>query len=203
MIDFFNWPTPNGQRAQIMLEETGLEYELHLVKLSEGEQFSAEFLAVNPNGKIPAMVDREGSDGPVTIFESGAMLLYLAEKSGQFLPPEPRRRWEAISWLMFQAAGVGPNFGHAGYYRNRAPEPVPAATERFSKEVERLFTVIDGRLAAEEYLAGSYSIADIAGFPWLRMYERMGIAIERFSNVAHWLETIAKRPAVQRVLKDS
>jgi GST-like protein len=203
MIDFYNWPTPNGQRAQIMLEETGLEYELHLVKLSEGEQYSAKFLAVNPNGKIPALVDREGPDGPVTIFESGAMLLYLAEKSGQFLPSEPRRRWEAISWLMFQAAGVGPNFGHAGYYRNRAPEPVPAAAKRFSKEVERLFAVIDGRLAEKEYLAGTYSIADIAGFPWLRMYERMGIVIDHFPNVVRWMATIAKRPAVQRVLKDS
>ena len=186
-----------------MLEETGLKYELHLVKLSDGEQFSAEFLAVNPNGKIPAMIDREGPGGAVTIFESGAMLLYLAEKSSQFLSSDPHRRWQAISWMMFQTAGVGPNFGHAGYYRNRAPEPVPAVAERFSKEVNRLFTVLEGQLAGEEYLAGTYSIADIAGFPWLRMYERMGIAIDQFPNVARWLESIAKRPAVQRVLKDS
>ena len=203
MIDFYNWPTPNGQRAHIMHEETDLKYGLHPVKLSEGDQYSAEFLAINPNGKIPAMVDRDGPDGSVTIFESGAMLLYLAEKSGQFLPSETHRRWQAISWMMFHAAGVGPNFGHAGYYRNRAPEPVPAAAERFSEEVGRLFTVIEGRLAEEEYLAGTYSIADIAGFPWLRMYERMGIAIDQFPNVARWLQTIARRPAVQRVLRDS
>jgi len=201
MIDLYSWSTPNGQKAQIMIEETGLEYSLHPVNLGEGEQHAPEYLAVNPNAKIPAIIDHDGPGGEaLPIFESGAILLYLAEKSGLFLPTEPQPRWRAISWLMFQMGGVGPMLGQAGYFRNLAPEPVPAAIERFTREAGRLFGVIDLRLADAEFLAGEYSIADIACFPWMRVHQRLGIDVEDYPNVAGWLQTINARPAVRRGL---
>ena len=201
MIDLYSWSTPNGQKAQIMIEETGLEYSLHPVNLGEGEQHAPEYLAVNPNAKIPAIIDHDGPGGEaLPIFESGAILLYLAEKSGLFLPTEPQPRWQAISWLMFQMGGVGPMLGQAGYFRNLAPEPVPAAIERFTREAGRLFGVIDLRLAEAEFLAGEYSIADIACFPWMRVHQRLGIDVEDYPNVAGWLQTINARPAVKRGL---
>ena len=201
MIDLYTWSTPNGHKAQIMLEETGLEYTLHPVNLGEGEQHAPEYLAVNPNAKIPAIIDHDGPGGEeLPIFESGAILLYLAEKSGRLLTADPRGRWQALEWLMFQMGGVGPTLGQAGYFRNRAPEAIPTVIERFTREAGHLYGVVDRRLADREFLAGDYSIADIACFPWLRVYERLGIDIGDFPAVSRWLRAIAARPAVQRGL---
>jgi len=201
MIDLYSWSTPNGHKAQIMIEETGLEYTLHPVNLGKGEQRAPEYVVVSPNAKIPAIIDHDGPGGEaLPIFESGAILLYLAEKSGSLLPADPQPRWQAISWLMFQMGGVGPFFGQAGYFRNRAPEPVPAAIERFTREAERLYGVVDHHLAEAEFLAGEYSIADIACFPWLRVYERLGIDMEDYPNVGRWLKTVNARSAVRRGL---
>ena len=201
MIDLYTSSTPNGHEIQIMLEESGLEYSLHPVNLGEREQFSAEFLAINPNSKIPAIVDQEGPGGEkIVVFESGAILLYLAEKSGQFVPRDPRGRWQVVQWLMLQMSGIGPFFGQLGYFRNRAPEPVPAAIEKYGREVERLYGVVDGRLGEVEFLAVEYSIADMACFPWMRIYPRFGVDIEAFPNVVRWLGVIGARPAVQRGL---
>ncbi len=185
-----------------MFEETGLDYRLHPGDLGRDEQHTREFLAVNPNGKIPALVDMDGPGGTrLTIFESGAILLYLAEKSGRFLPEDPVDRWRTISWLMFQMGGVGPMLGQAGYFIHRAPEPVPAAVERFTLEAERLYRVVDGRLAESAFLGGEYSIADMACFPWMRNYGRFGLEIGEFPNVARWLDLISARPAVERALE--
>lgn len=201
MIDLFTSPSPNGAKVHIMLEETGLDYELHRVNLDEGEHKRSEFLAINPNGKIPAIVDRDGPGGEaVKIFESGAILLYLAEKSEKFLPRDPEAKWQAISWLMFQMAGLGPSLAQAGYFLNRAPEPVPHAVERFVTEGERLYGVADRQLAESEYLTGDYSIADIACFPWLRNHQRFSVDIADYPSVARWLDVISARPAVQRGL---
>lgn len=201
MIDFYTSSSPNGAKVHIMLEETGLDYEIHRIKLDEGEHRKPEYLAINPNGKVPAIVDRDGpGDRRVAVFESGAILLYLAEKSGELLPQEPAIRWQAISWLMFQMAGLGPSLAQAGYFLHRAPEPVPHAVEKFVTEGERLFGVVDRRLAESEYLAGDYSIADIACFPWLRNHQRFSVDIEDYSSVARWLDAISARPAVQRGL---
>jgi len=198
MIDFYTSSSPNGLKVQIMLEETGLEYELHRVNLSEGDQKTPDYLKINPNGKIPAIVDGDGLGGDeVTVFESGAILLYLAEKTGEFLPVEANGRWQVISWLMFQMAGIGPSLAQAGYFLNRAPEPVPHAVERYVSEAERLFGVVDRRLSDAEFIAGDYSIADIACFPWLRIHQRFSIDIADYPNVARWLETVSARPAVQ------
>ena len=201
MIDFYTSSSPNGLKVQIMLEETGLEYELHRVNLSEGDQKTPEYLKINPNGKIPAIVDRDELGGDeVAIFESGAILLYLAEKSGEFLPVDANGRWQVISWLMFQMAGIGPSLAQAGYFLNRAPEPVPHAVERYVSEAERLFGVVDRRLSEAEFIAGYYSIADIASFPWLRIHQRFGLDIADYPNVGRWLEAISVRPAVERSL---
>jgi len=201
MIDLYTWPTPNGHKVQIMLEETGLDYRIHPVDLGEKEQFEPEFLAISPSGKIPAIIDDDGpGGGGLSIFESGAILLYLAEKSGMFLPPDPSGRWEAISWLMFQMGGIGPMLGQAGYFLNKAPKPVPAAIERYTRETMRLYAVVDRRLAEVEFLAGDYSVADIASFPWLRVHERVDVDISDFPNVARWLRIIGDRPAVRRGL---
>ena len=201
MIEFYTWWTPNGFEIRIMLEETGLEYELHPVNLGEGEQKKPEYLAINPNGKVPAIVDRNGPDGTeLRIFESAAILLYLGEKSGQLLPQNPVDRWQVIPWLMFQASAVGPSLGQTGYFLNRAPEPVPHAVERFVTEAERIFGVLDRQLEEAEFLAGEYSIADIACFPWIRYHRRFGLDIEDYPSVRRWLEVISARPAVQRGL---
>jgi len=202
MIDLYTWSSPNGSKVQIMLEETGLDYELHPVNLGEGEQNKSDYLAINPNGKIPAIVDRDGPGGDeVTVFESGAILLYLAEKSGKYLPEDPAGRWRVTSWLMFQMAGIGPSLAQAGYFLNRAPEPVPHAVERSINEAERLYGVVNRRLAEAEFLAGDYSIADIACYPWMRNHQRFGLDIADYPNVGRWLETIGARPAVQRGLE--
>jgi GST-like protein len=202
MIDFYTWDTPNGQKARIMLEECGLEYAVHPVNLSRGEQFSEEFLAISPNNKIPAIVDNDGPGGEaISVFESGAILLYLAEKSGRLMPTGERARWQVMEWLMFQMSGIGPIFGQLGHFIYFTPEPQPYAVERFSNEAQRLATVVDRRLEGRGFLVGEYSIADIACYPWLARNERLGIDLDELGNLRRWLDTIAARPAVRRGLE--
>jgi GSH-dependent disulfide-bond oxidoreductase len=199
MIDFYTWTTPNGRKVSIMLEETGLPYRVHAIDISKGDQFKPEFVATNPNSKIPAIVDPDGPDGrPISIFESGAILIWLAEKTGQFLATDQRRRSEALQWLMFQMGGVGPMFGQAHHFRKFAPEPVPYAIERYTKEAQRLYGVLDRRLAEAPYLAGDYSIADMATYPWVARHEWQGVSLDEHPNVKRWFEAIGARPAVQR-----
>lgn len=199
MIDLYTAATPNGQKAAIMLEEVGLPYEKHVVDLSKGEQKQADFLAINPNGKIPAIVDRDGSgDTPIAIFESGAILIYLAEKSGQLLPADPTGRFAALEWLMFQMAGVGPMFGQAGFW-SRNKESVPAALARYKSEAERLTGVLELRLGQSPYLAGpDYSIADIATWPWIAAAGFIGLDLQPYPALRRWHALIGERPAVQR-----
>lgn len=200
MIELYYWPTPNGHKASIMVEETGLDYELHAVNILEGEQFRPEFLEISPNNRIPAIVDTEGPGGRFSLFESAAILMYLADKTGRFWPREPTARYQVAQWLMFQAANVGPKFGECGHYRGYAPERIPYSIDRYYKETLRLYGVLDERLRDRPYLAGDYSIADIATFPWVmpevrRLHE---VDIEQFPNVKRWFEAIHARPAVQR-----
>lgn len=202
MIDFYTWDTPNGHKIRIMLEECGLEYRVRPVNLSAGEQFAPEFLAISPNNKIPAIVDAEGPSGKsISIFESGAILLYLAEKAGRLMPGDNRGRWQVMEWLMFQMSAIGPVFGQLGHYLYFTPEPVPYAIERNSNEAQRLATVVDRRLEGRDFLAGDYSIADVASYPWLARHERLGIDLDKLSNLRRWLDNIAGRPAVQRGLE--
>lgn len=200
MIDLYTWGTPNGRKVSIMLEEVGLAYEVHPIDISKNQQFTAEFLAVNPNSKIPAIVDSDGPGGkPVTVFESGAILVYLAEKTGKLLPAEPRARLEVLQWLMFQMAGVGPMFGQRHHFFRAAPEKVPYALERYTKETHRLYGVLDKRLAGNQYLAGgTYTIADIATYPWVARWEWHELNWANFPNVERWFKALGARPAVQR-----
>jgi len=183
-----------------------MPYRVHPIDITAGDQFDPAFLDISPNNKMPAIVDTDGPDGaPVSIFESGAILMYLADKSGRLLPGAARARWEVIEWLMFQMGGIGPMLGQAHHFRDYAPEKLPYAIERYTNEAARLYGVLDRRLAGRDFVAGEYSIADIAIFPWLRSHERQGQRIEDFPHVRRWFETIAARPAVQRgleVLKD-
>ena len=199
MIDAYLWNTPNGQKLGIALEEFGLPYAVHLVDISKGDQRTPAYRAINPNGKIPAIVDSDGPAGaPLTVFESGAILLYLAEKTGKLLPKDPNGRWAAIEWLMFQVAGVGPTFGQAGFFM-RASEKVPTAIERSTNESLRLLDVLDKRLGEAEHLAGEYSVADIATWPWVTAATSfLGLTLP--PNVARWQAAIAARPAVQKGL---
>ena len=202
MIRHYYWPTPNGHKTAIMLEEVGLEYELHPVNILEGEQFDPAFIAISPNNRIPAIVDTDGPHGePYAIFESGAILLYLAEKTGRLWPTDMTKRYDAIQWLMFQLGNVGPMFGQNGYFQGYCPEDVPLARERYHDITNQLYSVMDRRLAEAEYLAGpEYSIADVATFPWTmpRQREMHRIDIAQYPNVARWGDTVAARPAVQR-----
>ena len=200
MIEVHSWPTPNGHKVHIMLEECGLPYAVHAVDISRGEQFEPAFLAISPNNKIPAIVDPDGPDGrPIALFESGAILLYLAGKTGRFLPASTRGRYEALQWLMFQMAGFGPMLGQANHFRNVAPEKLPYAIERFTAEAKRLYGVLDRQLATHDYVAGSeYTVADIAIWPWVRSAKAQGIELAEHRNVAAWFEAIGNRPAVQR-----
>ena len=206
MIDLYTWRTPNGFKASIMLEEVGLPYEVHPVDLTKGEQLRPEFLAVNPNNKIPAIVDREGPGGsPFTVIESGAILLYLAEKSGRLLPRDPRRRSEAVQWLMWQMGGVGPMFGQYNHFAIYAKEKIPYAIDRYLQESLRLLGVLDGRLARVEYLAGEYSVADVALFPWVtsslpRLAEKAAERVAGYRSVHRWLASVGERPAVKKGL---
>jgi len=196
MIDLYTAPTPNGWKASIMLEETGLPYEVKPVSLGDLEQKQDWFLAINPNGRIPAIVDREAGDFPV--FESGAILLYLAEKSGQLLPEDAKGRSRAVQWLMFQMGGVGPMQGQANVFFRYAPERIPFAIERYQKETRRLYEVLDRRLAEAEYLAGDYSVADVATWPWVSIHGWSGVEVEGLANLQRWLDAVGARPAVQR-----
>jgi GST-like protein len=209
MIDLYSAATPNGQKIHIMLEETGLPYQVIWVDIDKGDQFSSEFLRISPNNKIPAIVDYDGPDGePLAMFESGAILLYLADKTGRFLPQAPRKRWETIQWLMWQIGGFGPMLGQAHHFnayapmRPDAPIVLPYAQERYTNEAARLYGVLDKRLAGREYVAADeYTIADIAIFPWCRLYKRQRQNIDDFPNVKRWFAQVAARPAVAKDMK--
>jgi GSH-dependent disulfide-bond oxidoreductase len=196
MIDLYTHTTPNGRKISIMLEEVELPYKFHQVHINQGQQFMPEYLAINPNGKIPAIVDH---DAGITVFESGAILTYLAEKTGKLLPTEPKARYQTLQWLFFQVAGVGPMFGQLSFFTHFAPEKVPYALERYAKETYRIYGVMDKRLESNEYIAGDfYSIADIAIFPWVGAYEFMGTSLDEYPHLKRWFTTTQQRPAVQR-----
>jgi GSH-dependent disulfide-bond oxidoreductase len=196
LIDLYTWTTPNGRKASIMLEECGLDWEPHPVDITKDEQFRPEFLEISPNNKIPAIVDRENG---FSVFESGAILIYLAERTGRFLPTDPKQRIATIEWLMFQMGGVGPMLGQAHHFLKFNPGKAPYAEERFRAEARRLYTVMEKRLGEVEYLAGNdYTIADIATWPWISRFEWQGIDLAQFPNVRRWYLAIAGRPAVQR-----
>jgi glutathione S-transferase len=196
MIELYTAATPNGYKVSIMLEEAGLEYTVHPIDLGQGEQKTPEFLAMNPNGRIPVIVDRDNDD--FVVFESGAILIYLAEKTGQLLPREERARSRVLQWLMFQMGGVGPMMGQANVFYRYFPEKIPAAIQRYQHEGRRLLGVLDRQLAGREYICGEYSIADIATWPWAVIHEWSGIDISGFDNLQAWLERMAGRPAVAR-----
>ncbi|GAB3625481.1 Disulfide-bond oxidoreductase YfcG [Pandoraea terrae] len=203
MIQVYSWATPNGHKVHIMLEECGLPYRAHPIDIGAGAQFTSEFLSISPNNKIPAIVDEDGPDGkPISLFESGAILVYLAGKTGKLLPDDVRGKYEALQWLMFQMGGVGPMLGQAHHFRIYAPEKIDYAIKRYTNEARRLYNVLDKRLGEAAYVAGDeYSIADIAIWPWLRSWKNQGVAMADFPNVARWFETIESRPAVQRGVK--
>jgi glutathione S-transferase len=194
MIDLYTAGTPNGWKASIMLEEIGLDYEVKPVRLDKLEQKEPWFLSINPNGRIPAIVDRDEDD--FAVFESGAILIYLAEKTGRLLPTEARARSRVLQWLMFQMGGVGPMQGQANVFFRYAPEKIPFAIERYQKETHRLYSVLDTALEAHEYLAGDYSIADIATWPWVRLHSWAGVDIDDLPHLQRWIERIGERPAV-------
>jgi GST-like protein len=200
MIDVYTWATPNGHKVHIMLEECGLPYAVHAVNIGTGDQFRPEFLAISPNNKIPAIVDSDGPEGrPISLFESGAILIYLASKTGRFLPKSDRKKFEVLQWLMFQMGGVGPMLGQTHHFRLYAPEKLPYAIDRYTNEAKRLYGVIDKRLSRSEWLGcDEYSIADIATFPWLRNWKNQGIELGDYPHLKAWFERIEARPAVQR-----
>jgi GST-like protein len=200
MIDLYTWTTPNGRKVSVMLEECGLAYNVHEINIGRDEQFTPEFMAINPNSKIPAIVDSEGPDGaPISMMESGAILVYLAGKTGKFLPESPRGKFDALQWLMFQMGGVGPMFGQAHHFIRSAKEQVPYGIERYSRETRRLYGVLDKHLSTETYLAaGEYTIADIATYPWIARFEWHQVDLNDFPNVKRWFDAISARPAVKR-----
>jgi GSH-dependent disulfide-bond oxidoreductase len=200
-IDLYYWPTPNGWKISIMLEECGLPYNVHLVNISKGDQFKPEFLAISPNNKMPAITDPDGPGGsPISIFESGAILQYLGRKTGKFYPADERQRLEVDQWLFWQMGGFGPMLGQTHHFRIYAPEKIPYAIDRYTNETNRLYGVMDKRLATHEYLAGAYSIADMACVGWAKLWERQGQDIKQFPHVEHWLQACLARPAVERGL---
>jgi len=199
MITLYTWGTPNGRKVSIMLEECGLAYRVKTVDITQGEQIKPEFVAINPNSKIPAIVDPDGPDGkPITLIESGAILLYLAARTGKFLPATDRGKYEAMQWLMFQMGGIGPMFGQTHHFLRFAPEPIPYAIKRYSTETARLYGVLDKRLREAEYLAGEYTIADMATFPWVARHEWQKIDLAEYPDVRRWYDVIAARPRVIR-----
>ncbi len=200
MIDLYYWTTPNGHKITIFLEEADLPYRLIPVDITKGAQFEEEFLDISPNNKIPAIVDHEpeGSAGPISVFESGAILLYLATKTDRFLPEDLYHRTQVLEWLFWQVAGLGPMLGQNHHFSQYAPEPIPYAIERYRKETERLYGVLDNRLAGQTYIDDHYSIADMACYPWIVPHEKQGIDLNDFPNLKKWFETIASHPAVQR-----
>ena len=201
MIDLHYWPTPNGHKITLFLEETGLDYTLHPVDIGRGAQFEDAFLAISPNNKMPAIIDRAPADGGdrITVFESGAILQYLAEKTGRFLPTDLRERMATIEWLTWQMAGLGPMTGQYGHFNVYAPERIDYAIERYTREVERLLGVLDRRLAGRAFIVGDdYTIADMAAYPWINVYDRAPVDLSPFAEVRRWHASIAERPATQR-----
>lgn len=198
MIDLYTAATPNGHKVSIALEELGLPYDLHVLSFDRKEQKTPEFMRINPNGRIPAIVDRDNDD--FAVFESGAILVYLAEKTGQLMPSDVKGRSRALQWLMFQMGGVGPMQGQANVFFRYFPEKLPGAISRYQNETRRLYEVLDGRLGEAEYLAGDYSIADIATFPWVKIHDWSGVSLDGLTHLQRWLDAIDSRPAVQRGL---
>ena len=200
MIDLYYWTTPNGHKITLFLEEAGLPYRILPVNIGKGEQFQPDFLKIAPNNRIPAIVDHQPADGgvPLSLFESGAILLYLAEKTGQFIPDDLRGRQEVIQWLFWQMAGLGPMAGQNHHFGQYAPEKIPYAIERYTKETARLYAVLDRQLQDRDYIAGSYSIADMACYPWVVPHERQGQNLDDFPHLKRWFEDVAARPATQR-----
>lgn len=200
MIDLYYWTTPNGHKITLFLEEAGLPYKIHPVNLSRGDQFKPDFLVISPNNRIPAVVDQNPSDGgaPISVFESGAILLYLAEKTGKFLPRDLRGRTEVLEWLFWQVGGLGPMAGQNHYFQNYAPEKFPYAIERYVNETSRLYAVLNKRLADRAFVAGDYSIADMAAYPWIVPHESQGQVLAAFPHLKRWFEAISARPATQR-----
>jgi GST-like protein len=195
MIDLYTFTTPNGRKVSIMLEEVELPYTVHNIDITKGEQFTPEFVAINPNSKIPAIVDRETD---ITIFESGAILIYLAEKTDKLMPTDTKERFQVLSWLMLQMGSIGPMFGQLNHFKKFAPEKIPYAIERYEKETLRLYSVLDKQLEKRDYICGDYSIADIATYPWVAIYEWQGLTLDSHPNLQRWVETMQQRPAVQR-----
>ncbi len=200
MIDVYSWATPNGHKVHIMLEECGLPYTVHAVDIGAGDQFKPEFLAISPNNKIPAIVDSDGPDGkPISLFESGAILIYLAGKTGRFMPESVRGKYDVLQWVMFQMGSIGPMLGQAHHFRLYAPEKIEYAIDRYTNEALRLYGVMDRRLGQSRFLAGNdYTIADIATWPWTRSWKNQGVELDDFPNVKRWFDTIAARAAAQR-----
>ena len=200
MIDLYYWPTPNGHKITIFLEEAGVAYKIHPVNIGKGEQFVPDFLKIAPNNRMPAIVDTEPKDGgaPISVFESGAILLYLAEKTGKFIPGDIRGRTRVLEWLFWQMANLGPNSGQNNHFSNYATDKIPYAMDRYRNEVNRLYSVMDRRLADRPFLAGDYSIADMASYPWAALHERQHQKIADFPNLKKWLDVIAARPATVR-----
>ena len=203
MIDLYTWPTPNGHKIHIMLEECKLPYRVHPINIGAGDQFQPDFLEISPNNKIPALVDSEGPDGrPISVFESGAILIYLAAKTGKFMPKSDRAKYEVLQWLMFQMGGLGPMLGQAHHFRIYAPEKIDYAIQRYTNEAKRLYGVLDKQLQSHKWIAGnSYSIADMAIFPWLRSWQNQGIDWADYPQLKAWFDRIAERPAVQKAVQ--
>jgi GST-like protein len=200
MIEVYSWATPNGHKVHIMLEECGLPYRVHAIDIGAGDQFTPEFLAISPNNKIPAIVDPDGPDGrPISLFESGAILLYLAGKTGRLLPADTRGKYEVLQWLMFQMGGLGPMLGQAHHFRIYAPEKIPYAVDRYTNEAKRLYGVMNRQIARHRYIAGNeYTIADIAVYPWLRSWKNQGIDWNDYPHLKGWFDEVTGRPAVER-----
>jgi GST-like protein len=203
MIDLYTWPTPNGHKIHIMLEECGLPYKVHAINIGTGDQFKSAFLKISPNNKIPALVDSDGPDGkPIALFESGAILLYLAGKTGKFLPQRDRAKYDVLQWLMFQMGGVGPMLGQAHHFRIYAPEKIEYGINRYTNEAKRLYGVMDKQLKNHDWIAGDeYSVADMAIFPWLRSWQNQGIDWADYPHLKVWFDRIAERPAVQKAVQ--
>lgn len=202
MIDLYSWPAPNGHKVQILMEELGIPYRIIPIDITSGAQHEASYRAINPNGRIPAIVDHAPLDdgAPVTVFETGAIMLYLAEKENRFLPAELRQRSEVIQWLFWQVGGLGPMMGQAQHFFRYAPEPVPYAIDRYQNETRRLLKVLDERLEGRDYICGAYSIADMACFPWIRIHKLTGVSLDEFPRVQAWYGQVRARPAVDRAI---
>ncbi|MDE2362676.1 MAG: glutathione S-transferase N-terminal domain-containing protein [Hyphomicrobiales bacterium] len=200
MIDLHYWPTPNGHKITMFLEEAGLAYSIHPVNIGAGDQFRPAFLAISPNNRMPAIVDHRPSDGgaPVSVFESGAILVYLAEKTGRFLPTDPRAKAKAMEWLFWQMGGLGPMAGQNHHFNIYAPEKIPYAIDRYVRETNRLYGVLNRQLAGRDYIAGDYSIADMAAYPWIVPWKRQSQNIDDFANLKRWFDRVAERPGTQR-----